>query len=313
LPQPTPELVLISGPTASGKSGLALRLCQEVGGEIIGGDSVQIYKHLDIGSAKASAQDRALVPHHLVDALELDAPYDAGHFARQAEALIAQIQGRGALPVVCGGTGLYLRALLYGVAPAPPTDPALRAQLQGRFDAEGGQALHDELRAVDPAFAQKIHPNDAVRVVRGLEYWHLTGQPLGQVQAEHNVKERQPRYRALHVALGPPRERLYERINQRVDEMMQQGFLEEVRGLLDQGHAPGLKPLGSLGYRQLIAHLRGDVTLEEAVRQIKRDHRRYAKRQMTWLRGQANVRWFEDPQQALAHLRQRFTPPTQTE
>lgn len=306
MPTTTPDLLLISGPTASGKSGLALRLCQELRGEIIGGDSVQIYKHLDIGSAKASAQDRALVPHHLVDSLELDQPYDAGHFARQAEGLIAQIQGRSALPVICGGTGLYLRALLYGVAPAPPTDAALRQALQDRFALEGGQALHKELAAVDPRYAQKIHPNDAVRVVRGLEYWQLTGEPLGQVQAEHNVKERQPRHRALHIALAPAREKLYQRINQRVEEMMQQGFVAEVQALLEQGHDPGLKPLGSLGYRQIIEHLRGELTLEEAVRQIKRDHRRYAKRQMTWLRGQPQVQWFEDPQQAMAHLRQVF-------
>jgi tRNA dimethylallyltransferase len=298
-----PPLILISGPTASGKSALALRLAQAARGEIINADSVQLYRRLDIGSAKPSAQERALAPHHLLDHVDLWEPYDAGRFARDAEEHIAQIRARGALPIVCGGTGLYLQALLYGVAETPEGDAALRARLQGRAALEGPEALYAELAAVDPDYAARIHPRDLVRIIRALEVWELTGRPLGQWLAAHQIKARAARYAALHVALSPPRAALYARIDQRVEEMMAEGLLAEVDGLIADGYNPEWKPLGSLGYRQLIAYRRGEVSgLEEAVRQIKRDHRHYAKRQLTWLRGQPNVRWFEAPEAALAWL-----------
>lgn len=293
-----PHILIVQGPTASGKSGLALRAATTLNGEIIGADSVQIYKHLDIGSAKASLEDRAKAPHHLVDHLELTQDYDAGDFQKDADALIQDISSRGKLPILCGGTGLYIRTLLYGMSEAPPSDENIRAALRERIDAEGSPALHQELAQIDPTTAHKVHPNDRVRVVRALEVYQLTGKTMSALQAEHRVKERPPRYRALQIALDRPREELYQRINKRVAIMMKEGMVEEVQNLLAMGYAPSLKPLGSLGYRQIIAWLQNDARdPKELTELIRRDHRRYAKRQLTWLRGQPNLSWVKNPEE----------------
>lgn len=304
MPQPPADTtpLLICGPTASGKSGLAMRLAEALNGEIVGADSVQVYRRLDIGSAKPTPQDRARVPHHLVDCVPLDTPYDAGDYVQDAERVIADVQARGKRPILCGGTGMYLRALIYGLVEAAPTDPALRAQLQARARAEGDAALHAALAAVDPKTAARVHPNDRVRVVRALEVFMLTGRTMSDVQSDHDVRRQPPRFPIWQAALGRPREALYARINARVDAMFAEGWLDEVQHILDDGFSPDLKPLGSLGYRHLVAFLQGgDASTQHkaaVIERIKRDHRRYAKRQLTWFRAQPHLSWFETPDAA---------------
>lgn len=302
-------LIVLGGPTGSGKSALAMRVCLELGGEIVSADSVQIYQRLDIGSAKPSAAQRQAVPHHLIDFLPLDAPeYDAGRFAAEARACIAGIRARGGVPVVVGGTGLYLRALLHGLADAPPRDAAIRAALQARAATEGSPALHAELVVVDPRYAAKIHPNDAIRIVRALEVHTLTGKALSAWHEEQPVPDS---LAATLMCLDPPRQDLYARIDARVDRMLDAGWIDEVRAILAEGFAPDLKSLSTLGYRHLVAHLRDGVALDETVRLIKRDHRRYAKRQLTWFRGQPEVRWFDDARSALEAIRSLLEAPMQ--
>ena len=317
---PTNAPIVICGPTASGKSGLAMRLAKHTGGEIIGADSVQIYKRLDIGSAKASAADRAAVPHHLVDAIALDRPYDAGDYVKDATAAIADIQARGLRPIICGGTGMYIRALLYGLVESPPSDKALRDTLGQRAQQEGLAALHAELTEVDPVSAARIHPNDAVRIVRALEVYQLTGKPISDLHKAHSIKTQPARFGAWQMALAPQREALYERINTRVDQMFEAGWRQEVQSILDDGHSPDLKPLGSLGYRHLVSFLRGDdqgpLAWTQTVSLIKRDHRRYAKRQRTWLRSQPHLHWFDNPQAAfeaaVKHIENPSPQPTES-
>jgi histidinol-phosphate aminotransferase len=292
-----PPVVVIGGPTGSGKSALALRICHTWGGEIVSADSVQVYQRLDIGSAKPTRAEREQVRHHVVDFLPLDSDYDAGRFATDAREAIADIQSRDRLPVVVGGTGLYLRALLFGLADAPPRDDALRKQLQERAGAQGAATLHAELVQVDPAYAAKIHPNDGVRIVRGLEVFQISGRPLSAWHAEQTPGPALP---ATLLCLNPPRRELFARIDRRVEAMFEAGWIDEVRAILDDGFAPDLKSLGTLGYRHLIAHVRDGVDLKETARLIARDHRRFAKRQLTWFRGQPDVRWFASPEAAMA-------------
>ncbi|MBH24182.1 MAG: tRNA (adenosine(37)-N6)-dimethylallyltransferase MiaA, partial [Myxococcales bacterium] len=198
-------MVVIGGPTAAGKSGLAMALAERLGGELVSADSAQVYRGMDIGTAKPTAEEQRRVPHHLVDVVDIDEEFDAGRFVELADAAIADIRARGRLPIVVGGTGMYLRALMYGLADAPPADPELRVALQGRIAAEGSAALHGELAEVDPDAAAKIHPNDAVRIVRALEVYQLTGEPISAHQRAHAVHDRPPRHEALQVVVAPER------------------------------------------------------------------------------------------------------------
>jgi len=299
-------IVVICGPTASGKSGLALQLAEHVACELVSADSVQVYRGLDIGSAKPTAAEREAVPHHLVDVADPSEVYDAGRFVEEADAAIAAIRAQGRLPVVVGGTGMYLRALLYGMIDAPPRDDALRAELQLRVEAEGTPALHAELVAVDPEAAVRIHPNDAVRVVRGLEVFALTGRPQSAFFEAHDVKARAPRYAAVQVALAPARPVLYGRIDARVLDMFARGWLAEVEALLKAGVDPDAGPMRTLGYRAIVDFLLGRPGAardEAALRvEIQRDHHHYAKRQLTWFRGQRELRWFDSRGPALREL-----------
>lgn len=300
------ELIVIGGPTASGKSALAMKLAETRPIEILSADSAQVYRGLDIGTAKPSAADRRAVPHHLVDVCELDEGFDAGRFVAEAAPLVEAIRGRGAMPVVVGGTGLYIRALIYGLVELPTGDPSLRAELRAWQAARAPGALHGRLEEVDPESAARIHANDLVRIIRALEVHRVSGRKMSEVQREHGVAGRPPRYEALQVAVAPDRAVLYARIDRRVDAMFELGWLDEVRALLDAGADPDWQPLATLGYRHLLDHLlgRGSApSLEEARRLIKRDHRRYAKRQLTWLRRQPAFSWVADPQEGLAALR----------
>jgi tRNA dimethylallyltransferase len=285
------SILVIAGPTASGKSALAVELARRLGGEIVGADSQQLYRTLDVGTAKPTAAERAAVPHHLVDVVEPGEGMDAARFVALADQAIQAIAGRGALPVVAGGTGLYLRALLHGVVEAPGRDPALRARLEAEAAALGRPALHARLAALDPAAAARILPNDLLRVVRALEI-AAGGRRPSELYAEHAF--RADRYHALFLALGPPRPALRARIDARVVEMFRGGLLDEARALLARLGTPLPERL-PIGYAEAAAVVEGRLPLAEAVRRVQAAHRQYARRQVVWLRREPGVVWLEPP------------------
>ena len=282
------RVVLISGPTAVGKSAAALDAAERLGGEIVNGDSLQVYRGLDIGTAKPDVAERARAPHHLFDILDPDEPFNALDFQAAADAVIADISARGKIPLVVGGTGLYLRALLFGLCEMPEIDRGLRAELEARLEREGAPALHAELARHDPEMASRLAPRDRTRVLRALETVLATGRSIAWYQEQHRFS--QPRYDFLHLYLDMDRAELYRRINLRVEKMMEMGLVAEVEKLLARGYAPELKPLQSIGYRQVIAYLAGRLDYDEAVADIQQATRRYAKRQLTWLRHDPHAR-----------------------
>lgn len=289
-PHGSPPLIIIGGPTAAGKTALALALAEGLGGEIVAADSLQVYRYLDIGTAKPSLEDRQRVPHHLIDVVDPDESFTAKDYERLALEAIAKIRGRGRLPIVVGGTGLYIRALLYGIFPGPGEDPALRSALYQEAQELGSEGLHRRLQEVDPKAASKIHPHDLFRIVRALEVYLLTGRPI----SEHQKDYRRPQLKPLvYMGLKRKREVLYRLIEERVDRMIEKGLLQEVEGLLRMGYTKALKPMQSLGYRHLIEHLEGIYSLDQAVALFKRDSRRYAKRQMTWFTKEEGIEWAE--------------------
>jgi tRNA dimethylallyltransferase len=285
------RIAVIAGPTASGKTALAVALAGRVGGEVVNADSQQVYRGLDVGTAKPTAAERAAVPHHLLDVVEPGEGMDAARFVALADAAIADVASRGRVPVVAGGTGLYVRALLHGVVPAPGRDPALRARLEEEAARLGRPALHARLAGVDPEAAARIRPNDLVRVVRALEI-AAGGVRPSVLHAAHAFRE--DRYDAVLVALDPPREELHARIDARVREMFAGGILEEARALIARlGDAvPARLPIG---YPEAIAVVRGTLDREEAIRRVQVAHRRYARRQVVWLRRERGVAWVRPP------------------
>lgn len=280
------RLVVLSGPTASGKSSLALALAREFPVEIVNADSLQVYRRFDIGTAKPTAAERDEIPHHLIDVADPDEPYDAGRYVREAERAIGEIRSRGKVPMLVGGTGMYIRALLRGLDPLP-SDPRVREALSRRWEAEGGAALHAELARVDPETSAKVHPSDRHRVVRALEIAAVAGIPPSRARAAWSAAG--PRHGCLFLALWPDRETMYRGIDSRTEEMFRRALVEEVRGLLAGGVDRSLKPMMALGYRHAAAHLLDGVPLPETVAAVKRDTRRYAKRQMTWLSSEPNL------------------------
>jgi tRNA dimethylallyltransferase len=283
------KIVVICGPTAVGKTGFAIELARCFSAEIIGADSMQIYRLMNIGTAKPTPEEQTSVLHHLVDIIDPGQDFDAAAFAKQADKAILELEARGILPLVVGGTGLYIKALLYGLFDSQPVDPEVRLRLQALADQEEAAALHRRLALKDPQAAARIHHNDTYRLIRALEIIETSGSPLSDLHAEHGFN--QPRYTALQIGLTLPREALYQRINQRVDQMLAAGLEKEVRHLLSQGYDSGLKSMQSLGYRHMIDFIQGRVDWKETVRLLKRDHRRYAKRQMTWFRADADIHW----------------------
>ena len=284
-----PPLVVLAGPTASGKTALALALAARFPAEIVSCDSVAVYRGLDIGSAKPTPEERALVPHHLVDILTPDEPCTAGHYARLAREAIAGITQRGRLPIVAGGTGLYLRALLDGLSPAPPRDEALREKLRVRAKKSPAQ-LHRILARLDPAAARAIHANDVPKLIRAIEVTLHARRPITQ-HWQKQGREALTGYCVLRLGLDPPRVALYDRINRRADAMFGRGLEEETARLVEQ-YGYDCRPLASLGYAQALDVLRGTLIREEAVAQCAQGHRNYAKRQLTWFRRDAQMHWF---------------------
>ena len=280
------RILVLSGPTASGKSALALALAREFPLEIVNADSLQVYRRFDVATAKPTVAERAEVPHHLVDVADPDEPYDAGRYVREAERAIGEIRARGKVPMLVGGTGMYIRALLRGLDPLP-SDPRVREELSRRWEAEGGQALHATLARIDPETSVKVHPSDRHRVLRSLEIAAVTGTPPSRARTSWGSAG--ARHACLFLALWPDRETLYRAIDARTEEMFRRGLLEEVRGLLSGGVGRSLKPMMALGYRHAAAHLLDGIPLQETIEAVKRDTRRYAKRQVTWLSSEPGI------------------------
>jgi tRNA dimethylallyltransferase len=285
------RIAVVAGPTASGKTALAIALARRVGGEIVNADSQQVYRGLDVGTAKPTAEERAAAPHHLVDVVEPGEGMDAARFAALADRAIADVAARGRVPIVAGGTGLYLRALLHGVVAAPGRDPALRARLEEEAARLGRPALHERLAAIDPDAARAIRPNDLVRVVRALEI-AAAGRRPSELHASHGFQA--DRYDAVILALDPPRAELHARIDARVEQMFAGGLLDEARALAARfgGVPPEKLPIG---YAEALACAAGTLPREEAVRRVQVAHRRYARRQIVWLRKERGVEWLRPP------------------
>jgi tRNA dimethylallyltransferase len=282
-----PALVVIAGPTASGKSNLALHLAEQFNGEVVSCDSVAVYRGMDIGAAKPSAADRGMVPHHGLDLLDPDEPTTAGDYARTARAALEAIRDRGRLPVVAGGTGLYLRALLDGLAPAPPRDEALRERLRARAERS---SLHRLLRRFDPGAAAVIHPNDVPKLIRSIEVTLLARKPqTAQWQAG---REPLVGFRVLQLGLNPARSELYQRINERAAAMFSAGLLAETAAIRAR-FGDGVRALQSLGYAQALAVLLDHMTLPDAISAAQQGHRNYAKRQLTWFRRDPRIHWLQ--------------------
>jgi tRNA dimethylallyltransferase len=284
------RVLVIAGPTGVGKSSVALDLAQRLGAEIVGADSVQVFRGMDIGSAKPTREERARVPHHLIDVAEPDASFSAGRYATLAAEAVEAIAARGRPVLIVGGGGLYIRALLGGIATGAESDPEIRRRIAERLAQEGVEGVQKRLAEADPEAAGRIHRNDAYRLARALEVFELTGRPLSEIQSDHGWRSR--RYAPVWIGLTEERPSLYARIEQRCERMIAQGLLEEVRRLRDAGFSLDLRPMRALGYRQMGDVLRGEKTLEEALAHMKRATRRYAKRQLTWFRANGEIAWY---------------------
>ena len=292
--QHPPKLLIICGPTASGKSDLALRLAHELDAEIINADSMQIYCGMDIGTAKPTPEQRRDIPHHLIDVADPDQPFSAADFAAAADYAIKDITERGKRVIVVGGTGLYIRALLKGLVDSPSGAGEIRQALQQEARDLGNEAMLEKLRLVDPELAGRIHPNNLVRIIRALEVHRLTGVTLSHYQQDHGFSAK--RYESLQIGIRVERQELYQRIETRVDRMLEQGLLEEVKHLLASGYGPESKAMRAIGYKEAVAFLTGEYSLEQAALLIKRDTRRYAKRQLTWFNADPEIIWLEYPE-----------------
>jgi tRNA dimethylallyltransferase len=308
LSAPCQPLIAVIGPTGAGKSELAVKLAQCFDGEIVNFDSIQVYRELNIGSAKPSASERSGIPHHLMDILQVNEELTAGAFASLARGALRDISSRHRVPILAGGTGFYLRALLDGLSPAPLRDKNLRSKLARRAPA----ALHRFLRRYDPATAARIHPRDTQKLIRAVEMTVLAGRPASQTQAA--PRQALQGYSAIKIGLAPDRAALCARLNERAVRMFEGGLLEETASLLAKGVSPEAKPLQSLGYKQAVAHLTGDMDLADAIEQCQTKTRQYAKRQMTWFRAEKDVFWISgfggDPglqQQAIAQIEPALT------
>lgn len=284
------RLVVVVGPTGAGKSRLALDLARAVGGEVVSCDSQQVYIGMDIGTGKVSPAERADVPHHLLDVVRPDDEMTAARFVALADAAVADIAARGKHVIVCGGTGLYVRALLLGLFAGPPADAEIRAELEARPDS-----LWDELDTIDPASAARIDRKDRKRLVRAIEVHRVTGETMTEHLRRHDHKAVAPRYEHLLVGVSPPREALYGVIDARVDAMMAAGLVDEVAALRAAGYAPPMRSQQAIGYAEIHAHLDGRSDLSRAVELVKRNSRRYARRQLSWYRPDRSVRWADSP------------------
>ena len=285
-------LIILTGPTAVGKTKLSIELAKAVNGQMISADSMQVYRHMDIGTAKIRSEEMQGIPHYLIDVLDPWESFDVVRFQTMAKEALEKIYTAGAIPIVVGGTGFYIQALLYDIDfDENDSETGYRTELQSFADLHGSEALHDRLRQVDEKSALMIHPNNVKRVIRALEFYHQTGTRI----SEHNETQRQKEspYRFVYFVLDDERGRIYRRIDQRIDQMLDQGLVAEVKQLRDMGCTRDMVSMQGLGYKEILAYLDGECTLEEAVYILKRDTRHFAKRQLTWFRREQEVRWIE--------------------
>lgn len=303
-------LVILTGPTAVGKTALSIALAKAIGGEIISADSMQVYRHMDIGSAKITPEEMEGIPHYLIDVLEPDQEFNVVVFQELAKQAAAEIYSRGHIPIVAGGTGFYIQALVYDIDfTENDEDTAFRRTLEEQAKREGAEALYERLRTVDPESCESIHAHNIKRVIRAIEFYEKTGKKI----SEHNREQRQndSPYNFAYFVLNDDRERIYERINGRVDLMMAQGLVEEVRALRESGCRKEMVSMQGLGYKELLSYLEGETSMEEAVYLIKRDTRHFAKRQLTWFRREKEVIWvdktvFDHDSQKILNFMQDF-------
>lgn len=285
-------MVILTGPTAVGKTALSIELAKRINGAVISADSMQVYKHMDIGSAKIMPEEMQGIKHYLIDKFEPDEEFHVVRFVEMAKQCLEEIYADGKIPIIAGGTGFYIQALLYDIDfTEQEGDPAYRASLEQLAIKNGAEYLHGMLRTVDPASADAIHANNIKRVIRALEFYHLSGSRI----SEHNEKERQKTspYNFAYFVLTDDRAHLYERIDRRVDLMVEQGLVDEVRHLKDMGYHKEMVSMQGLGYKEILSYLDGEMTLEEAIYIIKRETRHFAKRQLTWFRRERDVIWFD--------------------
>lgn len=285
-------LIVIGGPTACGKTGFSIQLAKKIGGEIISADSMQVYRYMDIGTAKVTPEEADGVPHYLIDEFDPDEEYNVMIFQQKAKAYMEEIWAKGKVPILVGGTGFYINALLYdNDFTETENDTTYREECYKLAQEQGPEVLFERLKEVDPAYAEIMHANNVKRVTRALEYHYLTGQKFSEHNAEQ--KEKESPYDAAVIILNMDREKLYERIELRIDLMMEQGLLEEVKGLLEKGYTPDLVSMQGIGYKEFVPYFNGECTLEEAVTQLKTNTRRFAKRQLTWFRRQIDGLWVD--------------------
>ncbi|MFC5531872.1 tRNA (adenosine(37)-N6)-dimethylallyltransferase MiaA [Cohnella yongneupensis] len=293
-PDRRPPLLVLVGPTAIGKTALSLQLAKKYNAEIISGDSMQVYRRMDIGTAKLMPEQREGVPHHLIDICEPEHPFSVSEFQRRCTDAIEEITARGRLPMIVGGTGLYVESVCYGFEfREQGADEAYREEQREYAATHGNEALHAKLAAVDPASAAKLHANDVGRVVRALEVHRVTGKPLSEQQSQARGDDKQSPYRLCLIGLTMDRAVLYERIEQRIDEMLSAGLVEEVRGLLESGVPRDAVSMRGLGYKEIAAYLAGEMPYETAVDVLKRDTRHFAKRQLSWFRHMKSLEWVD--------------------
>ncbi|NIP31582.1 MAG: tRNA (adenosine(37)-N6)-dimethylallyltransferase MiaA [Candidatus Dadabacteria bacterium] len=285
------KLIVVLGPTAVGKTKLGINIAKRIGACIISADSLQVYKHFDIGTAKPSREERKQTPHYLIDIINPDEDFNAGKFRELALAKIDELASENKKIVVVGGTFLYVRVLLSGLLENIGVDYKFRDELKEIRDRKGVHFLHETLKNVDPESAKKINKNDYVRIERALEVFHLTGRVMSEHQKRHSFQDK--RFETYKIGLYIERDKLRKRIDKRVDQMIEQGFVDEVRSIRERGYSAELKPMKSIGYKQINNYLDGNITLERAVEIIKRDTKRFAKRQMTWLRADKEINWFD--------------------
>lgn len=291
-----PKIVVICGPTGVGKTSAAIEVAREFNGEIINADSMQIYKYMDIGTAKATPDEQARVKHHMIDIVDPDEPFDAAMYAKMARETIMELDRQEVVSFVAGGTGFYIKALLYGlfIGPAEGGDVNIRELLKAEAAVHGTAFLHTRLSKCDSTAAENIHPNDTYRIIRALEIYEITGKSISEYHEKHRFAD-EP-FKVLTIGLDINREILYDRINSRVDAMIDAGFVDEVKGLLDKGYSENLKSMQSIGYRHITDYINGRLSWDEALSTLKRDTRRYAKRQLTWFKADLRIAWIKPEQ-----------------
>ena len=293
------KIIVICGPTAVGKTSFAIELASMFNGEIVGADSMQIYRHMDIGTAKPNQEEQARICHHMIDIIDPDQPFDAAQYAKMAFEHIQYLESQNLNRFIVGGTGLYIKSLLHGMFESKSSNSTVRNRLKAEASELGIKFLHERLKNCDPETAGQIHPKDTYRIIRAIEVYEITGKPISQHRKEHGFSDNI--FQVLKIGLNIKREVLYQQIDKRAYEMVDAGFIKEVTNLLKMGYTPDLKSMKSIGYRHIVNHITKSIPLNETITTMQRDTRRYAKRQLTWFRADPEINWMEPKDLKHAH------------